>query len=52
MRAAIEADASGASREADLVQRRKPRFITHPPGFIEVVGANALLVYVLLTFKM
>jgi hypothetical protein len=38
-------------RDRDSVARPKPVFKTHPPGFVEVVAANILLMWAASTIK-
>lgn len=38
-------------RDRDNVARPKPVFKTHPPGFVEVVAANILLMWAASTIK-
>lgn len=51
--AAIEAREKGALEEKyrDTAPRPKPRFKTHPPGFVEVVAANIGLMWACATIK-
>lgn len=53
MMAALQARAAGPMKESDKdrAPRPKPRFRTHAPGFIEVVGANILLMWACATIK-
>lgn len=53
MTAALAAQEKGPlkERDRDKVARPKPRFKTHPPGFIEVVAANIGLVWACATIK-
>jgi hypothetical protein len=37
--------------DRDKVARPKPVFKTHPPGFVEVVAANILLMWAAATIK-